>query len=416
MSETTTISKNAKILIAVAALGYFVDVYDLILFGVVRSPSLASFELDKARQLSEGLSLFNIQMAGMLIGGIVWGIWGDKKGRKSVLFGSILLYSSANALNGLIHDNSFMDAITQYGILRFIAGIGLAGELGAGITLVNETLPKDKRGIGALIIAGTGALGAVTAALVGSASSDPEWWRTCYFIGGGMGLFLLILRFGTFESILFQNVEASVQKGNFLSLFTDKKRFIKYFYCILMGLPVWYVVGILILTGSEMSKALNIQGEIVNGKTIMYCYLGLSVGDFLSGALSQFLKSRKKTIYIFIGLAAIFTTVYLNSNGISANNFYLLCMILGFFGGYWAVFITMSSEQFGTNIRATVTTTVPNFVRGALIPITIGFKALIPSFGLLQSAFIVGVICYGAAFWATSQLEESFSKDLDYVE
>ncbi|MES2518125.1 MAG: MFS transporter [Bacteroidota bacterium] len=415
-TTNTSISKNAKILIAVAALGYFVDVYDLILFGVVRNPSLASLGLDKAQQLSEGLSLFNIQMAGMLIGGILWGVWGDKKGRKSVLFGSILMYSTANTLNGFVHDTSFMDALTQYGMLRFIAGIGLAGELGAGITLVNETLPKEKRGIGALVIAGTGALGAVTAAAVGGASQDPEWWRTCYFIGGGMGLFLLILRFGTFESVLFENVEKSVTKGNFFQLFTNKNSFLKYFYCILIGLPVWYVVGILILTAPEMSKVLNVQGEITGGKTIMFCYTGLSIGDFLSGALSQWLKSRKKTIYIFVSLAVVFTFIYLNVNGISASNFYILCMILGFFGGYWAVFVTMASEQFGTNIRATVTTTVPNFVRGALIPITIGFKVLIPSFGILQAAMIVGVICLGAALWATSQVEETFTKDLDYVE
>jgi putative MFS transporter len=415
-STNTTISKNAKILIAVAALGYFVDVYDLILFGVVRNPSLASLGLDKAQQLAQGLSLFNIQMAGMLIGGILWGIWGDKKGRKSVLFGSILMYSTANALNGLIHDTAILSALTQYGILRFIAGIGLAGELGAGITLVNETLPKEKRGIGALVIAGTGALGAVTAAFVGGYSHDPEWWRSCYFIGGGMGLFLLILRFGTFESLLFQQIEKNIQKGDFLSLFTNKERFMKYFYCILIGLPVWYVVGILVLVAPEMSKALNVQGEISGGKTIMFCYTGLSLGDFLSGLISQILKSRKKTIYIFVGMAVIFTAIYLNAFGISADHFYILCMILGFFGGYWAVFITMSSEQFGTNIRATVTTTVPNFVRGALIPITLGFRALMPTYGLLNSAMIVGVVCYAAAFWATSQVEETFKKDLDYVE
>jgi MFS transporter, putative metabolite:H+ symporter len=416
ISTNTTISKNAKILIAVAALGYYVDVYDLILFGVVRNPSLASLGLDKAQQLAQGLTLFNIQMAGMLIGGILWGVWGDKKGRKSVLFGSILIYSTANTLNGFVNDTAFLDAITQYGILRFIAGIGLAGELGAGITLVNETLPKEKRGIGALLIAGTGALGAVTAAVVGGYSQDPEWWRTCYFIGGGMGLFLLILRFGTFESVLFQNVEKNVQKGNFLSLFTNRQRFMKYFYCILIGLPVWYVVGILVLVAPEMSKALNVQGEITGGKTIMFCYTGLSIGDFLSGLISQILKSRKKTVYIFVGMAVVFTVIYLNAFGISANNFYILCFILGFFGGFWAVFITMSSEQFGTNIRATVTTTVPNFVRGALIPITLGFRALIPTYGLLTSAMIVGVICYAAALWATSQVEETFTKDLDFVE
>lgn len=412
----TSISKNAKILIAVAALGYFVDVYDLILFGVVRNPSLVSLGLDKAQQLSEGLSLFNIQMAGMLIGGILWGIWGDKKGRKSVLFGSILMYSTANVLNGFIQDTSFLDAITQYGILRFIAGVGLAGELGAGITLVNETLPKEKRGFGALIIAGVGALGAVTAAAVGGASQDPEWWRTCYFIGGGMGLFLLILRFGTFESVLFQNVEAGVAKGNILSLFSNRERFLKYFYCILIGLPVWYIVGILILTAPEMSKILNVQGEITGGKTIMFCYTGLSLGDFLSGWVSQVLKSRKKTVYIFVSFAVVSTIIYLNISGLTSLNFYILCLLLGFGGGFWAVFVTMASEQFGTNIRATVTTTVPNFVRGALIPITVGFKALIPSFGLVNAAMIVGVICYGAALWATYKIEETFSKDLDYVE
>ena len=416
LATNTSISKNAKILIAVAALGYFVDVYDLILFGVVRNPSLASLGLDKAQQLAQGLSLFNIQMAGMLIGGILWGIWGDKKGRKSVLFGSILMYSTANALNGLIQDTESLSALSQYGFLRFIAGIGLAGELGAGITLVNETLPKEKRGIGALVIAGTGALGAVTAAFVGGYSQDPEWWRNCYFIGGGMGLLLLILRFGTFESLLFQSIEKDVPKGNFFSLFTNKERFMKYFYCILIGLPVWYVVGILVLVAPEMSKALNVQGEISGGKTIMFCYTGLSLGDFLSGLVSQVLKSRKKTVYIFVGMAVIFTVIYLNAFGISANNFYLLCMILGFFGGYWAVFITMSSEQFGTNIRATVTTTVPNFVRGALIPITLGFRALMPTYGLLNSAMIVGVICYAAALWATSQVKETFTKDLNYVE
>lgn len=412
----TSISKNAKILIAVAALGYFVDVYDLILFGVVRNPSLVSLGLDKAQQLSEGLSLFNIQMAGMLIGGILWGVWGDKKGRKSVLFGSILMYSTANVLNGFVQDTSFLDAITQYGILRFIAGVGLAGELGAGITLVNETLPKEKRGFGALVIAGTGALGAVTAAIVGGASQDPEWWRTCYFIGGGMGLFLLILRFGTFESVLFQNVEANVEKGNILSLFSNRERFVKYFYCILIGLPVWYIVGILILTAPEMSKVLNVQGEITGGKTIIFCYTGLSIGDFLSGWVSQVLKSRKKTVYIFVSFAIVSTIIYLNVSGLSSTVFYILCFVLGFGGGFWAVFVTMASEQFGTNIRATATTTVPNFVRGALIPITVGFKALIPSFGLVNAAMIVGVICYGAALWATYKIEETFSKDLDYIE
>ncbi|WP_044173195.1 MFS transporter [Flectobacillus major] len=409
MSEIT-ISKNAKLLIAVAALGYFVDVYDLILFGVIRNASLASLGLTKAEQLSQGLNLFNIQMAGMLLGGIFWGILGDKKGRKSVLFGSILLYSLANAANG------FVQELTTYAILRFLAGIGLAGELGAGITLVNESLPKEKRGFGALIIAGTGALGAVTAAIIAGLSTDPEWWRVSYFIGGGMGLALLLLRIGTFESSLFQNIEKHTPKGDFFSLFTNPQKRLKYFYYILIGLPVWYVVGILVLAAPELSKALGVDGEIKAGTVIILCYSGLSSGDFLSGLVSQWLKSRRKTIYWFVGSSVILMCIYLLFTGLSATFFYFLCFALGFSGGYWAVFITMASEQFGTNIRATVTTTVPNFVRGALILITIGFKLLIGEVGLIYAALIVGFICYFLALWAAYMSEETFSKDLDFMD
>jgi len=274
--QETTISKNAKLLILVASLGYFVDVYDLILFGVIRNASLASLGLDKDSQLSEGLRLLNIQMAGMLLGGVIWGILGDKRGRKSVLFGSILLYSLANAFNGMVQD------LTVYAILRFLAGIGLAGELGAGVTLVNESLPKEKRGYGALFIAGTGALGAVTAAFIASLSTDPEWWRMTYYIGGAMGLALLLLRIGTMESSLFQNIEKSAPKGNFLSLFTDSSKLKRYIYCILIGLPVWYTVGILVLVAPELSKAIGVQGEIKAGTVVILCYAGLSSGDFLS--------------------------------------------------------------------------------------------------------------------------------------
>ncbi|MFC0184742.1 Major Facilitator Superfamily protein [Pseudarcicella hirudinis] len=411
MTETS-ISRNTKILIAVASLGYFVDVYDLILFGVVRNQSLASLGLSKEQQLSQGLNLLNIQMAGMLLGGIIWGIWGDKKGRKSVLFGSILLYSLANVANGFVHD------LTTYAILRFLAGIGLAGELGAGITLVNESLPREKRGIGALFIAGVGALGAVTAAIIAGLSPDPEWWRISYFIGGAMGLALLVLRVGTFESVLFKNVKEDVSKGDFISLFTNTERFKKYIYCILIGLPVWCVVGILILAAPELSKALGITGEpILGNKTIMYTYIGLSIGDFLSGLISQLLRSRKKTVYIFVGICFFFIVCYLYlCNGVSSDIFYIICLMLGFFGGYWAVFVTMASEQFGTNLRATVTTTVPNFVRGALIPITIGFKALIPQIGIVNAAMVVGVVCCFSALWATTKLDETFTKDLDYLE
>lgn len=398
-------------LIAVAALGYFVDVYDLILFSVVRNPSLKSLGLSGAELLNQGLNLMNVQMGGMLLGGILWGVYGDKKGRKSVLFGSILLYSVANALNGFVTD------LNAYWVLRFIAGIGLAGELGAGITLVNETLPASKRGIGTLIIAGVGAAGAVFAPIVASLSADPEWWRTCYFIGGGMGLALLLLRLGTFESSMYTGMQADVSKGNFFQLFTSWTTFKKYVYCILMGLPIWYIIGILVFSAPEITQLIGIQGSITGGDAIMYCYIGLSVGDFVSGALSQWFKSRNKVVFLYLVLAWALTLYFLyvatDISQVFANT---LITALGFFGGYWAVFLTASSEQFGTNIRMTVTTTVPNFVRGALIPISLLFKFLIPSLGLIHAAAWVGALCFSLALFAISQLKDTFGKSLDFVE
>ena len=409
--ENEKISQKGKMLIAVAALGYFVDVYDLILFSVVRNPSLKSLGLSGDELLNKGLDLMNVQMAGMLIGGILWGIYGDKKGRKSVLFGSILMYSLANALNGWVQD------LNMYYVLRFIAGIGLAGELGAGVTLVNESLPASKRGIGTLIIAGVGAAGAVFAPIVAGLSQDPEWWRTCYYIGGGMGLALLLLRLGTFESDMYAELDDSVEKGNFFQLFKERKIFLKYLYCILMGLPIWYVIGILVFSSPEITKTIGIDGSITGGDAIMYCYLGLSIGDFASGYLSQFWQSRKKVIVTFILIAVFLMLVYLFAlQNITLFQGKLLISLLGFFGGYWAVFVTSSSEQFGTNLRATVTTTVPNFVRGALIPISLLFKYLIPSLGLLNAAFAVGVLCFGLALWSISQLKESFGKSLNFTE
>ncbi len=409
--ETEKISSKAKMLIAVAALGYFVDVYDLILFSVVRNPSLKSLGLSGAELLNQGLNLMNVQMGGMLLGGILWGVYGDKKGRKSVLFGSILLYSVANALNGFVTD------LNTYWVLRFIAGIGLAGELGAGITLVNETLPASKRGIGTLIIAGVGAAGAVFAPIVASLSADPEWWRTCYFIGGGMGLALLLLRLGTFESSMYTGMQADVSKGNFFQLFTSWTTFKKYVYCILMGLPIWYIIGILVFSAPEITQLIGIQGSITGGDAIMYCYIGLSVGDFVSGALSQWFKSRNKVVFLYLvlawGLTLYFLYVATDVSQVFANT---LITALGFFGGYWAVFLTASSEQFGTNIRMTVTTTVPNFVRGALIPISLLFKFLIPSLGLIHAAAWVGALCFSLALFAISQLKDTFGKSLDFVE
>ncbi|SDL54897.1 MFS transporter [Siphonobacter aquaeclarae] len=409
MSKSVSLQapQSANMLVMVAALGYFVDVYDLILFGVIRNPSLRELGVPEDQLLATGTNLFNWQMAGMLIGGIVWGILGDKKGRKSVLFGSILLYSLANGINGFIND------LTTYAALRFIAGIGLAGELGAGITLVNETLPKEKRGYGTLIVAGFGASGAVFAALL------PEWipnWRVLYFIGGGLGLALLTLRIGTYESTMFERTEkASVSKGDFLSLFTRGDRFRKYLACILIGIPIWYVISVLVLSAPELVKALGVTGVRPN-LTIAYLYAGLSLGDIAVGLFSQWVQSRKKAIYLYLTISTALVIFYLTSSGLSALEFYWLCFALGFFAGYWAMFVTMSSEQFGTNLRATVTTTIPNFVRGAVIPISLVFKSFIPSLGLIGSALTVGLVCLALAFLSNWSVEETFGKDLDYVE
>lgn len=409
MSKSVSLQapQSANMLVMVAALGYFVDVYDLILFGVIRNPSLRELGVPEDQLLATGTNLFNWQMAGMLIGGIVWGILGDKKGRKSVLFGSILLYSLANGINGFIND------LTTYAALRFIAGIGLAGELGAGITLVNETLPKEKRGYGTLIVAGFGASGAVFAALL------PEWipnWRVLYFIGGGLGLALLTLRIGTYESTMFERTEkASVSKGDFLSLFTRGDRFRKYLACILIGIPIWYVISVLVLSAPELVKALGVTGVRPN-LTIAYLYAGLSLGDIAVGLFSQWVQSRKKAIYLYLTISTALVIFYLTSSGLSAFEFYWLCFALGFFAGYWAMFVTMSSEQFGTNLRATVTTTIPNFVRGAVIPISLVFKSFIPSLGLIGSALTVGLVCLALAFLSNWSVEETFGKDLDYVE
>lgn len=400
--------KKVFAIVLVAALGYFVDIYDLILFSIVRVASLKSLGVPDVQMLDTGVLLLNMQMGGMLVGGILWGILGDKRGRISVLFGSIFLYSLANILNG------FVTNVEMYAVLRFIAGVGLAGELGAGITLVSEVMPKTKRGYGTMVVASIGVMGAVAAALIVELTE----WRTSYFIGGGMGLAILILRFGVYESGMYNSIKGAshVGKGEFIKLFTDKARFLKYLYCILIGLPLWFVVGILITFSPEFGKAFGITEPISAGKAVMFCYIGLVFGDIFSGTLSQVLKSRKKVLYIFLTATLACICVYLFLNSTSTFYFYTVCILMGTAVGYWVIFVTNSSEQFGTNLRSTVTTTVPNFIRGSVIPLTFLFQALKPSMGIKYSAFAIGVLTIVIAIWATSKLEETYGKDLDYTE
>ncbi len=402
--------------VVVAALGYFVDVYDLVLFLVIGVDSIIALGVSELDKIKEFQYLLNVQMIGMLIGGLVWGILGDKKGRLSVLFGSILVYSLANIANGFVSEIATifnMDVMTTYAVLRFIAGFGLAGELGAGITLVSEVMSKENRGYGTMVVASVGVTGAVVAALVGSAMG----WKVAYFVGGGLGLSLLLLRIGVFESGIFKKLHNnSIQRGNFFALFKDSKIAFKYINCILIGLPVWFVIGLLVGRAPEYAKILNIVGQIDRKFCILFCYTGLIFGDVASGALSQILKSRTKVFYIFYAMCSCIILLYLNLQGASTVVFYSFITALGFSVGFWAMFVTVASEQFGTNLRATTTTTVPNFVRGSLVPVSILFDFINEKLGLIQAGYMVGAITIGIALIALYNLKDTFGKDLDYLE
>jgi MFS transporter, putative metabolite:H+ symporter len=373
----------------------------------VRKPSLAALGLTPDQVLTEGEFIISMQMLGLLVGGIIWGIVGDKAGRLKVLFGSILLYSIANILNGMVN------TIPQYTILRFIAGVGLAGELGAGITLVSELLPKEKRGIAAAMIASFGILGAVTAFLLNQFFD----WRICYYIGGGLGLVLLVLRVSVHESNLFNEVKLSdAERGNFLMFFNNRARFFRYIKCILIGLPAWYIIGVLVTFSDQFGKAFGIP-NIDPGKAIMYLYLAIAFGDLSVGLLSQQLKSRKKALFIFYGITILFTTLYFLQEGGTAQTFYLLCAGLGYGTGFTVVYITMSAEQFGTNLRASAAISIPNMVRGALPLIILLFKFMRVVFNdYITGGWVTGVILISIGLVAAWYTEETFGKDLDFVE
>ena len=411
--QTTTIQKTTfqhllSVPVIVAALGYFVDIYDLLLFGIVRIPSLQSFGLSEQEVSNVGASILNWQMTGLLLGGILWGVLGDKKGRLSVLFGSILTYSLANIACGFVQDP------LTYKALRFVAGIGLAGELGAGITLVSEILPKQLRGIGTSLVAGVGLLGAVAAYF----TVEFFDWRTAYFIGGGMGITLVLLRIGVFESGVFENIKSQkqVQKGNFFSLFTNQDRLVRYLKCIGMGLPTWFVIGILATFSNEFGKALNISEPIKPGLSIMWCYIGLSAGDLASGFLSHGLRSRKKAVLYLMLFTLVFAIAYLFGGVQRTSVFYGLTLLLGFGIGYWAMFVTIGAEQFGTNLRATAATTIPNMVRGTVVLMTTLFGWFKNEFSVIESGALVGVLCFVIGIYCTLTIGETHDKDLNFLE
>ncbi len=409
MSQNKTIGL-LSIPVLVAALGYFVDIYDLLLFGMVRVTSLESLGLTGDAAVKTGLEIMSVQMYGLLLGGIFWGILGDKKGRLSVLFGSILMYSLANIANGMVH------TVQQYEICRFIAGIGLAGELGAGITLVSELISKEKRGIATSLVAGIGLTGAVVAYFISQAFD----WRVCFYIGGGLGLALLAMRVSVFESGMYAHVQHNkeVRKGDFWMFFTKRQRFGKYLLAILIGLPTWYVIGLLIQVSDKFGKEFGITEKIQPGKAVMYAYIAISIADILIGIVSHWLKSRKKALYIFYAITIVGIVLYFRQQGGTAANMYLICALMGFGTGFWALFVTMAAEHFGTNLRATAATTVPNMVRGSL-------PVIIMLFGWLQSglhySFITAGAITGAVVMVISTVavfltEETFGKDLNFIE
>lgn len=392
--------------VIVAALGYFVDIYDLLLFSIIRVKSLRGLGLSDAMVDAQGKYIISIQMYGLLIGGLLWGVIGDKKGRLSVLFGSILIYSLANIANG------FVQSVEEYALARFIAGIGLAGELGAGITLVSELVSKEKRSKATSIVAGIGLTGAVAAYFVANVFD----WRVCYFVGGGLGLALLLMRVSVFESGMYTNLQhAKVSKGNFFMFFTNSKRFSKYILAILIGLPTWYVIGILITFSKEFGAAFGIN-DVDPGRAVMLSYVAISIGDLLIGYISHELKSRKKALLLFYAFTILGIALYFSPYNTSLNSMYYICILMGFGTGFWALFVTMAAEHFGTNLRATAATTIPNFVRGSLPIMLLLFSYLEPALGKVQAGMATGILVMLISTLSVFFTEETYGKDLNFME
>lgn len=413
MTQPKTTASIFNVAVIVAALGYFVDIYDLLLFGIIRIPSLRDLGLTEDQILTDGEGILTWQMWGLLIGGILWGVMGDKRGRLSVLFGSIVLYSLANIANG------FVQTVDQYKFIRFVAGVGLAGELGAGITLVSEITAKEKRGIATSLVAGIGLTGAILAFIMKEIFDYPDGWRICYFIGGGLGLMLLILRISVFESGMFnESKKLNVSRGNLLMFFTNRDRFKRYLTGILLGLPTWFVIGVLVTFSSEFGKVMGIKEKIDPGKAIMFAYAGISIGDIAIGFVSQWLRSRKKALLVFYAITALFMILYFTTlrDG-SASAMYWICAGLGFGTGFWAIFVTMAAEQFGTNIRSTAATTIPNMVRGMLaifiLPLFQGLRNVTDYY---TGGWIAAIIIMAIGTTAILLTRETFGKDLNYVE
>jgi MFS transporter, putative metabolite:H+ symporter len=389
--------------VLVCALGYFVDIYDLVLFGALRVQSLQSLSVAEENILRVGAQLLNAQMVGMLLGGFLWGIAGDQYGRRTVLFGSILLYSLANL------GNAWVESLPAYAVLRFLAGVGLAGELGAAVTLVSEILPRSVRGYGSTLIGFFGFGGAVLATTLASQFS----WRISYGLGGILGLLLLLARLNVVESPVYSKRDGTP----FWSLLIKPKTLRRFIPAAVVGVPIWFVAGVLTYLAPELGRQLGLTAPVTAAFAILWSYLGSLLGDLLGGVLSQRLKSRKKTIALFLALLAFSVAAYLwGIRGGTPAQFYFTCFFLGVGNGYWALFVLMVSEQFGTNVRATATSVAPNLVRASVIPIVWLFQIVARSLGMLGSAWVLGAGCIAVAAVSLLLLPETFDRDMDFVE
>ncbi|MFY9288543.1 MAG: MFS transporter [Alphaproteobacteria bacterium] len=408
ISDLKSIDKGVQFTILIAALGYFVDAFDLLLFSAVRVASLKSIGVPESDLLSTGVLLINVQMAGLVLGGFLWGILGDKFGRLSVLLGSIFIYSAASFAN------AFVDTVPAYTVWRFIAGVGLAGELGVGVALASEIMPQRYRGLGTAFIATIGMLGCVCAGLV----ADLMDWRTAYIVGGVLGFLLLFLRMRMKESNMYLTLakKPKIKRGSLLVLLKPKP-LKRYAAIILVPLPLLVMLWIFVAFTPEFAKALGMTAVVQTGKAIMFAYIGMTIGDAASGIVSQLWHSRKKAIVLFIGMLAAAAFIHLTQNHDSAQMFYASCLLMGITGGYWILVIQMAAEQFGTNLRATVATSVPTMARGALlIPMTMAFKALVPVWGVIYSGAAIMALTLVLALVGLYCLKESFNADLDFVD
>jgi MFS family permease len=400
-------TRTMAIVVAVAALGYFVDMYDLVLFSVVRVESLRDLGVAPESIMDVGVLLFNCQMAGMLLGGVLWGVLGDKRGRVTTMYGSIAVYSVANLLN------AFVTGTPAYAVLRFVAGIGLAGELGAAVTLVAETVPQTKRGYGTSIVASVGILGALPAASITHYSS----WRIAYVVGGILGIVLLVSRLKLNESGIFRLASAGrVASGDVAAFFKDRDRAWRYIRCVAVGVPLWFALGVLTAFAPEITKELGVSAPVAVGTAVIYQFTGAALGNIVAGALSQWFRHRIKVIGIFTGLTAATSLLFLFSYGVTPSFFYGLFFLLGLVTGHWGVFATTAAEQFGTNLRATAASSIPNVVRASVIPMTLAIQTMSPHLGLRESVLGIGFVVIAVALASLRKMKDTFDRDLAFIE